>query len=74
VDSVSIIALILLLKNKRAEKTRILLYIISIVLGGIILGGIHSAIIPIQQIIMVLDAGSRFSMKVKMNLIIWESY
>ncbi|TFF98042.1 MAG: 4Fe-4S binding protein [Promethearchaeota archaeon] len=46
----------LLVKQKVSTKTSIVLYIVSIVIAGIILGGIPNAVMPIQQILAVMGS------------------
>lgn len=47
----------LLLKNRISNKISIMLFILSIVVGGIILGGIPSAVMPIQLILATIGFG-----------------
>jgi len=67
---ISFIALILLFKDKGTKKTRIIIYIISFVLGGILLGGIPSAVMPIQQILRVIGVGSGLLLIIPMIIIL----
>jgi polyferredoxin len=48
----------LLLKKKISKNISIVLYILSIALGGIVLGGIPSAVMPIQLILATIGFGN----------------
>ncbi|MBD3255439.1 MAG: 4Fe-4S binding protein [Candidatus Lokiarchaeota archaeon] len=50
----SCIVLGFLLKSKKSKKLLTTLYLISIIVGGILLGGIPNAVMPIQHLIVVL--------------------
>ncbi|MHA1932026.1 MAG: 4Fe-4S binding protein [Promethearchaeota archaeon] len=45
-------------KSKLARKYRYLLYIISIIIGGLVLGAIPNAVFPIQQILTTISKAS----------------
>ncbi len=49
--------IVVLIKNKISTKVSILLYLFSVVVGGIILGGIPSAVMPIQLVLAIIGAG-----------------
>jgi len=66
---VSFIALILLFRDKGTKKTSITLYIVSFVLGGIVLGGIPNAVMPIQQILMIMGTGSGLFLIIPMIIV-----
>ncbi len=54
---ISLVAVILIYNKKFSSRISIILYLISLVLGGIILGGIPNAIMPIQQILLAFGLG-----------------
>ena len=54
---ISLLVVILIYKKKISSRISIILYLISLVLGGIILGGIPNAIMPIQQILITFRIG-----------------
>lgn len=55
---VSAIALYIIWKDIKSVKIKIALYVISIVLAGFVIGGIPSAVMPIQQVLIVLGSGN----------------
>ena len=67
---VSFIALYLLFKDKGTRKTSIILYTVSIIFGGFLLGGVPSAVMPIQQILVVLGAGSGLNLILPMIIVL----
>ena len=52
--AISIVALILINKGKLNRKYSFIIYAIVIVLGGVILGGIPNAVLPIQTILSTI--------------------
>lgn len=53
------ISFVLIYKKKKMKWTySIILYITSLIIGGIILGGIPSAVMPFQQILMTITMGN----------------
>jgi len=55
--TISLFAFIFIYKKKLSSKISIILYLISFVLGGIILGAIPNSIMPIQQILITFGLG-----------------
>ncbi|MHA1254760.1 MAG: 4Fe-4S binding protein, partial [Promethearchaeota archaeon] len=54
---ISLLVVILIYKKTIYSRISIILYLISLVLGGIILGAIPNAIMPIQQILITFRLG-----------------
>lgn len=64
------IASILIYKNKLKRSYALILYILSFILGGIILGGIPNALMPIHQILWTLTTSTPLLSILPMLLII----
>jgi polyferredoxin len=56
--AVSLLTLFLINKGKLNKKYSLVIYIIVIVLGGVILGGIPNAVLPIQNILSTIGVGA----------------
>ncbi|MGV9199356.1 MAG: 4Fe-4S binding protein, partial [Promethearchaeia archaeon] len=63
-------SLYLIFSNKDTKKNLITLSILSVLIGGIILGGIPSAIMPIQEILMVIAGKNSFNSVIPMIIIL----
>ena len=57
-------------KSKLVRKYKYILYIISIVIGGIVLGAIPNAVLPIQQILMTISNASPIIQVLPMIIIV----
>lgn len=55
---VSVVALLLINKGKLTKKFSFIIYIVVVVLGGFILGGVPNAVLPIQTILSSIGMGS----------------
>ena len=63
-------SLYLIFNNKDTEKNLIILYILSVLVGGVILGGIPSAIMPIQEILMAIAGKNPLNSIIPMVIIL----
>jgi len=61
---------VLLVKDKISTKGSIVLYLISIVVGGLILGGIPNAVMPIQVILATIGANNQIVSIIPMIIIL----
>jgi len=50
------VAIILISKNKLSKRNSLVIYAISLILGGVLLGGIPNAVLPIQRILSSIGA------------------
>jgi Fe-S-cluster-containing hydrogenase component 2 len=63
-------SLYLIFHNKDTKRNLMILYVLSVVIGGLILGGIPSAVMPIQEILMVLTGKTPLRSIIPMILIL----
>lgn len=54
----SIVSFFLIYKRQMKKSYSLILYTVSLIVGGIILGGIPSAVMPIQQILFIITMGN----------------
>ena len=57
-------------KSKLAKKYKYLLYTISIIIGGLVLGAIPNAVLPIQQILMTISNAGPIAQIIPMIVIV----
>ena len=67
---IMVLAFYLLSKGKASTKISIILYAISLILGGIILGAIPNAVMPIQQILTTLGMAGPINAIIPMVVIL----
>ena len=67
---VSVVALLLINKGKLNKKFSFIIYIVVVVLGGVILGGVPNAVLPIQTILSAIGMGSPFIIILPMIIIL----
>ncbi|MHA1292954.1 MAG: 4Fe-4S binding protein [Promethearchaeota archaeon] len=64
------IAFFLITKKKLTKRSSIILYIVSLIIGGILLGGIPNAVMPIQTIFSVLGTSNAIQTIMAMIIIL----
>ncbi|MHA1150614.1 MAG: 4Fe-4S binding protein [Promethearchaeota archaeon] len=65
-----VLTTILLLKNKLKKRISLLLLLVSFVLGGIILGAVPNAVMPIIQVPIILSSGGSIQTIIPMLIIL----
>ena len=68
--AVSIVALFLINKGKLNKAYSFIIYIIVVVLGGVILGGVPNAVLPIQTILSAIGVSAPISVILPMIIIL----
>ena len=67
---ISALAIVLIYKQKITKKQSIIIYLITIILGGVILGGIPNAVMPIQQILSAFGGNTTIISIIPMIIIL----
>ncbi|TFG24610.1 MAG: 4Fe-4S binding protein [Promethearchaeota archaeon] len=67
---ISALAIVLIYKQKITKKKSIIIYLISIIIGGIILGGIPNVVMPIQQILSALGGNAIITSLIPMIIVL----
>ena len=65
-----IVSFYLIFKGKASFKTSVLLYSITFLLGGIILGAVPNAVMPIQQILTTINIGGSINVIIPMVVVL----
>ena len=68
--AISILAAYLIIKKRLSTKTSLILYATTVIIGGVVLGGVPNAVMPIQQILMNIAPGSPIAAIVPMIIIL----
>jgi polyferredoxin len=68
--AVSIVALLLINKGKLNKKYSLIIYTVVVVLGGVILGGVPNAVLPIQTILSAIGVSSSIIIILPMIIIL----